>query len=618
LLINKLNKKDLALFRQYLQQLPTYTYLSPLYLSAGNTVIPTPQIVVKPKPTISLETVIQQIAPQQLKIKEKTQWNMHLLSVTDIKEVFNLANALHESGLVEWAHPNFYGGEQTLFDDPYFYLYQFYANSELSNNNMHLNVENAWTWLQNCSNNKKIRVAVIDDGFEPHEDLPNMVHGYTPHAPNQKGAVNHPLNRHGIACAGMIGAQHNNIGIKGMNPHVTLVPINITENHKITTNFDVSKAFFWAAQDGNIDVISNSYELFNTTQDVIDAIQFARVQGRGGKGCSIVFSTGNRRLLSPAVLFPANQPGVITVGGLLKTGEWFNLSLEGPEVDVMAFADEVATTDRMGALGYSDGMNKDLKDANYINTFRGTSAAAPQVAAIASLVLQVNPDLTEAQVLQIIQQTATDMGPVGRDDRYGYGRANANEAVKKALALRFNTPVGIDFAHWLTTLIHIEGGGTTICPDSEFTLAAPDLQGQNILWNLPSSLLPLGALTDNPLRVKARPHAVGTVNVSLSFGSSVDCGFTATKNLTFAPYPVLYSFPLYACVGTTTEHYYPLPNGVTHYTWEGGIASGVEVQVLNNTGTSIRLLGYSEGEKQLKRKAHTFNGCVVGANDYGQ
>ena len=559
-----------------------------------------------------MAAAIAQIAPNQLKIKEKTDWNMHLLEVTDIKEVFNIANALHESGLVEWAHPNFHGGESTSNEDPYFFLYQFYMNSDLSNNTMHLNVESAWYWFQNCNNNPKIRVAVIDDGFEPHDDLKNMVPGYSPNNRTEYGAINHPESKHGMSCAGMIGAQHNNIGIKGINPNVILVPINIWENNVFVSSFHIAKAFLWAADEGNIDVISNSWKLNATTQDVIDAIQAARRGGRNGKGCSIVFSTGNQALLSPAILFPANQPGVVTVGGLLRNGDRYGPSLSGPELDVMAFATDIATTDRIGTLGYSDGMNKDLKDADYINEFRGTSAAAPQVAAIASLVLQANPNLTEAQVLQIIQETAVDMGPVGRDNQYGHGRANANEAVMKAMGHRFGVPSGVNFSSWVNNLIRVGGGTNNICPDSELTLEAPDLQGQSILWNLPSSLILLGALTDNPLRVKVAPNVVGSIIVSLTFGeNSGGCGLKSTRELYLAIRPQIYVLPLYACVGPgTSEHYYPLSPGITHYTWESGISPGIEVQSLNSTGTSIRILIYQQDEKYLKLKAHSSNGCV--------
>ncbi len=132
------------------------------------------------------------------------------------------------------------------------------------------------------------------------------------------------------------------------------------------------------------------------------------------------------------------------------------------------------------------------------------------------------------------------------------------------------------------------------------------------MWNLPSSLTPLGALTDNPLRVKVAPNVVGSIIVSLTFGENGGgCGLTTSTTLYLAVRPQIYVLPLYACVGSgTSEHYYPLSPGITHYTWESGISPGIEVQSLNSTGTSIRILIYQQDEKYLKLKAHSSNGCV--------
>ena len=67
--------------------------------------------------------------------------------------------------------------------------------------------------------------------------------------------------------------------------------------------------------------------------------------------------------------------------------------------------------------------------------FAGTSAANPNLAAIASLVWGANLNLTGAQVRDILTETAMDMGVVGRDDYYGAGLVNAEAAVRRAYAL---------------------------------------------------------------------------------------------------------------------------------------------------------------------------------------
>ena len=62
---------------------------------------------------------------------------------------------------------------------------------------------------------------------------------------------------------------------------------------------------------------------------------------------------------------------------------------------------------------------------------QGTSAAAPHAAGLAALLLAKHGSMSPAQLKSIIGRTADDLGPSGRDDRYGRGRIN----VRKALGL---------------------------------------------------------------------------------------------------------------------------------------------------------------------------------------
>jgi|GEM_PF-2092082 len=62
--------------------------------------------------------------------------------------------------------------------------------------------------------------------------------------------------------------------------------------------------------------------------------------------------------------------------------------------------------------------------------FAGTSAAAPHVAAFAALLLEVAPDLSPSAVHGVFRETATDLGSVGRDDLFGYGLINPDEAIR--------------------------------------------------------------------------------------------------------------------------------------------------------------------------------------------
>ncbi len=79
----------------------------------------------------------------------------------------------------------------------------------------------------------------------------------------------------------------------------------------------------------------------------------------------------------------------------------------------------------------------DILSTMWDNTYdyaSGTSMASPFVAGLASLVWSGNPALSADQVAQIIAGTATDLGPAGRDDEFGWGLINARAAVSAAYA----------------------------------------------------------------------------------------------------------------------------------------------------------------------------------------
>ncbi len=62
--------------------------------------------------------------------------------------------------------------------------------------------------------------------------------------------------------------------------------------------------------------------------------------------------------------------------------------------------------------------------------YNGTSLAAPHVAGAAALVAQAFPYMTMSQVRQVLLGTATDVGPDGPDEFWGYGLLNVGKAVR--------------------------------------------------------------------------------------------------------------------------------------------------------------------------------------------
>jgi len=61
--------------------------------------------------------------------------------------------------------------------------------------------------------------------------------------------------------------------------------------------------------------------------------------------------------------------------------------------------------------------------------YSGTSMASPHVNGVVALMREACPDLGPEQILQIVYDTAYDLGPSGEDNDYGYGMIDAYEAV---------------------------------------------------------------------------------------------------------------------------------------------------------------------------------------------
>ena len=168
--------------------------------------------------------------------------------------------------------------------------------------------------------------------------------------------------------------------------------------------------------------------------DVItNAFERARTNGRLGKGAVIVVAAGNAQM---EVSYPGNLPQVLTVGASnqwdrrkTKTSQdgenWWGSNF-GTGLDLMAPGVHILTTDISGARGYAGGMTTD--------TFNGTSAATPFVAAAAALLISACPDLGEADVRRHLTITADRMflGNSKLDPNAGSGRLNVFNGLRAA------------------------------------------------------------------------------------------------------------------------------------------------------------------------------------------
>ena len=485
--------------------MPAYSFgNSPFYLTG--------EILLEPKEGIAIEKILNLI-DKKTSIIRHSKYNYYVLESKDWKNILNHSNEIYESGLVKYCHPNFIAPVKRSADDP-LYSDQYYLHNTGQfggTSGIDINAPGAWNITTGLS---PVKIAIIDDGIENHEDFDGRVlSGYTAKYssdnPDTEGAPNaedppstaYPRDvdafGHGVSCAGIVAAGHNSKGIRGVAPNVQIVPVNIFNDWEMVdapypydsmvvhneTPEDYGNAISYAWNSGAADVLSNSWA-FNTSDStfpgadhIIGAINDARMQGRNGRGSIVVFSSGNTG--DVPVRFPANVDGVITTGAIDKNGNIQSYSCRGSSMDLVAPSGggNVWTTDRMGDDGLTTG--------NYRDDFGGTSAACPQVSGTAALMLSANPQLSESQVRHILQETATDMGASGFDNTFGYGRLNASAALLEA------------------TGGNISGSGP-VCysPNTTFSMSG-ETTGLSFSWTKSSNLTAVSGSSSCTYTVKA-------------------------------------------------------------------------------------------------------------------
>jgi len=365
----------------------------------------------------------------------------------------NAANIYNELDETVWAHPNFsYINNEILnVNDPLYPEQWAHVNTGQSVANhapdgfpqavkgfvdADMDVDLAWELLKNkgIDPGKGIVVGVMDSGIElDHPDLAaNIVDPGKDFTRDQQNDGN-DREGHGTNVAGIIAAvADNGEGVAGIAYASGLLPVKMNS----ATDADIAEAFDYAWQFG-CDVLSNSWSGTNPAEAVTAAINRAKTQGRGGKGCVIVFSSGNEG--HGIVSYPASLNDVIAVGAANMFNEKSNRgsrdgnfaigSNYGRELDLVA-PTLVYTTNLRDGSAYATGP--------YNDAFNGTSGACPHVSATAALILSADPSLSSDQVQDILQQSTDPIerymyDSKGWNKQVGFGRVNAHNAVQMAI-----------------------------------------------------------------------------------------------------------------------------------------------------------------------------------------
>ena len=383
------------------------------------------------------------------------------------------ANALQSDRSFQWASPNFYQQRERFFipNDPLFGNQWHLNNTGQVGGTPDADVDAPEAWDVNAGGSSNVVVAVIDDGMQlNHPDLQLFINtgeiagnGIDDDGNGWIDDVNGwdftsggigdnnpgpsvPDDAHATAVAGVAAGRGNNtLGVTGMAYNSRLLPVRIFLGGSATSDANIASAIYYAA--GRTasgtgtwragDILNNSWGGGAFSSAISSAFTWASTSGRNGKGAISYIATGNGS--GAPVSFPANLsstiPGVIAVGASTNLDQLASYSNVGPQVDFVAPSSggtaRIVTTDRTGADGYSSG--------DYTSTgtdgFGGTSSATPLSAGIGALILAQDPNLTAAQVRGLMRNTTDLIGPVAYDNKgfntqYGYGRVNANTAIR--------------------------------------------------------------------------------------------------------------------------------------------------------------------------------------------
>jgi thermitase len=253
-----------------------------------------------------------------------------------------------------------------------------------------------------------VKVGIVDTGIDnTHEDLA----GKTIDCGNASvlfGTVSAggcaDDNDHGTHVAGTIAAKANNgVGVAGVAFNASLGICKALNAVGSGSAAGVANCITWLAQRG-AKVISLSL----------------------GGGASTTLQTAVRSASSTALIvaaagndgngtlnYPAAYAEVVSVAATDNRDARASFSNANGDVEVAAPGVNVLSTKRGG--GYV--------------AFSGTSMATPHVSGVAALIWGKNPTWTVSQVRSKLDAAVDDLGPVGRDTSYGFGRVNLVKAL---------------------------------------------------------------------------------------------------------------------------------------------------------------------------------------------
>lgn len=239
----------------------------------------------------------------------------------------------------------------------------------------------------------RVTVAVIDTAVDVGHP---QISGQIAASQNFVGATAPDV--HGTAVAGLIS---------GVAPGARLLAITaLAPNNGGGTSVEIARAIDYAVLAG-ARVLNMSFEGY------ADPIVNQLTQTALSRGAIVVAAAGNGGP-GAAPSWPAAVPGVIAVTATGPDDELYASANHGSYISVAAPGVDVLTIAPQGRVG----------------VLSGTSMAAAHVSGLVALLLERGPNASPAQVRAVLEGTAVDLGPPGRDPSFGAGRVDLLRALQ--------------------------------------------------------------------------------------------------------------------------------------------------------------------------------------------
>ncbi len=268
----------------------------------------------------------------------------------------------------------------------------------------HDKIDSSTAW--DYSTGVGMTIAIIDTGVNcNHTDLSDdCVAGY-----DFVNADNDPMDDHGHGThvAGIAaGVTNNSRGIAGTGWSAKIMPLKGLNAAGNGSHSALAAAITYAVDHG-ADVINMSLGSYFTSRTLGDAVEYAI-----DSDVSVTAAAANDNVSNPT--YPAAFPGVLGISATTQSDSKASFSNYGNHIDLAAPGVGILSTVLSG--GYQ--------------AWSGTSMASPVVAGVAALLHEQGPDRTPADVEELLEQSAVDLGASGWDQLFGWGRIDAGAALE--------------------------------------------------------------------------------------------------------------------------------------------------------------------------------------------